>query len=59
MAKQFTWLGDSCFPRKGPKLIKSELHNVTDYPQAVLDEWVKTGNAMYEEDAPKKSKGEK
>ena len=56
--RQFAWLSDSCTPRKGPRLTKSELHNVADYPQAVLDEWVKTGNAMYEEEAKKSNKGE-
>lgn len=58
MAKKFTWLKDSCIPRKGPKLIKSELHNVADYPESVLEEWAKTGCLMFE-DAPKKSKKEK
>lgn len=58
--RQFTWLSDSCVPScKGPKLTKSELHNVADYPPAVLDEWVKTGNAMYEEELEKSKKGEK
>lgn len=58
MAKQFTWLSDSCFPKKGPDLKKGELHNVADYPPAVIEEWAKTGHIMFE-DEPKKSKKEK
>jgi len=56
--RQFTWLSESQSPRKGPRLVKSELHNVADYPQAVLEEWAKHGHIMFE-DEPKKSKVEK
>ena len=59
--KKFMWLLDSCEPRRGPKLIKGQEHNVKDYPDAVVEEWVKTKAAKYVEakavvvDSPKKS----
>ena len=57
MEKKFTWLKDSCFPRKGPKLIKGELHNAADYDPKVLEEWAKTKCLMFEsEPKPKKEK---
>jgi len=57
--RQFTWLSDSQSPRKGPRLIKSELHKVSDYAPEVLEEWAKTGHIMFEDDAKKSTKGEK
>lgn len=57
--KQFTWLGETCFPRKGPKLTTGELHNAEDYDEAVLEEWAKTGNLMYEDEQKKSDKGGK
>lgn len=58
MAKQFKWLLDSSFPRKGPKLVKDKIHNVSDYPEKVVDTWVKTKAAKYV-DSSDKSKKEK
>jgi len=61
--KKFIWLRDSCEPRKGPKLIKGQEHNVKDYPEAVIEEWIKTKAAEYVEtkavalDGPKKPGG--
>lgn len=43
----FIWLLDSCFPRKGPKLIKGEKHKISDYPKTVVAEWVRTKAAKY------------
>jgi len=63
--KKFMWLRDSCVPRKGPRLIKGQEHNVKDYPEAVVEEWVRTKAAKYVEvkavvvDSPKKSGGGK
>ena len=59
--RQFTWLSDSQSPRKGPRLKKGELHNVSDYPEAVLMEWAKTGHLMFEEieETKKTTKGGK
>jgi len=56
--RKFTWLSDSCEPRRGPDLKKSKLHNACDYSPEVVEEWAKTGHLMFE-DEPKKSKGEK
>lgn len=58
MAKRFRWLLDSSTPRRGPKLERNKLHDVRDYAQEVVDEWVKTGAAEYEE-SPKQSKRRK
>lgn len=61
MAKQFRWLLDSSSPRKGPKLEKDKLHNAKDYPREVIDEWVRTRAAKYEDspsEAKKSKKGE-
>ena len=55
MAK-FKWLIDSCCPRKGPKLIKGQEHNTKDFPQHVVDEWVKTKAAKLVVEKPEKEK---
>ena len=52
--KHFEWLLDSSTPRKGPRLIKGELHKTGDYPPHVVDEWVKTKAAKYVKDKSKK-----
>lgn len=52
--KQFEWLVDSCFPRKGPKLEKGKVHKTGDYPPHVVEEWVKTKAAKYVTDKSKK-----
>lgn len=57
--KKFIWLLRSSEPRKGPKLVEGEEHNVADYPFHVVDFWVKTGAAQYVEDNPKVKKEEK
>ena len=51
--KYFEWLLDSNEPRKGPKLVKGELHRSGDYPPHVVDEWVKTKAAKFVKDKPK------
>jgi len=43
----FIWLSDSCYPRRGGKLIKGETYKISDYPEAVVAEWVKTKVAKY------------
>lgn len=43
----FIWLLDSCLPRKGKKLIKGEKHKTSDYPSAIVAEWVRTKAAKY------------
>lgn len=59
MAKQFEWLSDSCYPRKGSKLEKGKKYNCKDYPPLVVAEWVKTRAAKYVEDDPKPKTEEK
>lgn len=44
---QFIWLIDSCFPRKGKKLIKGEKHKTSDYPKDVVAEWIRTKAAKF------------
>jgi hypothetical protein len=51
--KYFKWLLDSCEPRKGPKLVKGKIHETGDYPEHVVDEWVKSKAAVYVKDKPK------
>ena len=51
--KYFKWLLDSCIPRKGPELEKGKIHNVSDYPLHVVDEWVRTKVAKYVKDKSK------
>lgn len=58
MAKQFKWLLDSCYPRKGKKLEKDKTYNVSDYPEKVVAQWVKIKAAKFM-DSPDKSKKEK
>lgn len=55
---KFTWIGETCFPRKGPKLTKGGLYDAADYPKDVVEEWAKTKNLMFEDEV-KKSKKEK
>jgi len=57
MAKQFIWLRDSCYPRKGPKLEKNKLHNVKDYPVEVVEYWIECEDVKLQ-DSPAKSKKE-
>ncbi len=57
--RQFTWLGETSFPRRGPKLTKGELHKAVDYAPEVLEEWAKTGNLMFEDEVKKSTKGGK
>lgn len=54
--RKFTWIGETCFPRKGPKLTKGELHKSADYPKAVVEEWAKTKNLMFEDEVKKSKK---
>lgn len=56
--KFFEWLLDSCEPRKGPKLVKGKIHKTGDYPETVVDTWVKTKAAKYVKDKPKKEEDE-
>ncbi len=58
MAKQFKWLLDSCYPRKGKKLERDKTYNISDYPEKVVVQWVKAKAAKFM-DSPDKSKKEK
>lgn len=55
MAK-FKWLLDSCYPRRGPKLIKDQEYDSKDFPKHVVDEWAKTKVAKYIVEKPEKEK---
>lgn len=54
--KHFVWLLDSCEPRKGPDLVKGEVHDVDKYPSHVVAEWVKTKAAKFVKDKSKEEK---
>lgn len=56
--KHFEWLLDSNTPRKGPKLVHGEVHNVDDYPSHVVEHWIKTKAAKYVKDKSKKEETE-
>ncbi|MAH50286.1 hypothetical protein CMI37_30980 [Candidatus Pacearchaeota archaeon] len=53
---KFKWLSDSCRARKGKELIKNQIHDGSDYPEAVVAEWVKTKDAAYCSNDPSKGK---
>ena len=59
MAKQFVWLWDSCYPRKGPRLEKGQLHKLADYPENAVKYWIREGAAMWEDDGSSKAKSKK
>ena len=58
MPKQFIWLVDSQSPRKGPMLIKNELHTTADYSADVVEYWVKSGVAEWVGEKSKKKEKE-
>lgn len=58
MAKEkFIWLERSCVARSGRKLEHGQEYFVSDFNEAIVAEWVRTGAAAYA-DAKSKSKKE-
>lgn len=45
--KKFIWLLDSGVSRTNKPLMKGQEHLVSEYGEAVVAEWVKTGAAKY------------
>lgn len=54
----FKWLVDSCSSRKGKKLKTGEVYAVSDFPEHVVAEWVKTKAAAYVKEKSKKEETE-
>lgn len=51
MEKKFIWLAESCFPRRGPGLVKGEVHDAAHYATEVVEQWVQTGAARWAEES--------
>ena len=53
-SKQFTWLGATCYPRRGPVLEKGKAYNVADFDENVVVYWVEQKAAKF---IPEKKSG--